>query len=99
MGESNLADFPEGRPVRSPPTGSPRNGNGGQLINHRLTDLERRMGVVESEIKNLTKVCVQINTKMDSLANKSMVAWVFGGVAVISVATIITHAILRFLSP
>ncbi len=52
---SEVTQIRPDRPETKPTNGG--GGNGGSVVNHRLGDLERRMGVIEEDLKQLTKLC------------------------------------------
>ena len=78
-----------------PSTGN--NSNGG-LTNHRLSELERRMGVIEGKVDDLVKTCERIEEKLNQTASKSYVLWIFGGTASVGALTIVGHMFVRTLS-
>ena len=83
-------------PSGGPGTGG-RNGNGG-LARYRLNELERRMGTLEGEVRELVTMCTRIETKLDEIASKSYVWRIFGGTAVFCMVTIAVHLLIQFLA-
>ena len=70
-------------------------GNGDKLVDHRLTELERRMAALETGVKTINDTVIEINTKMDGLASKSYVLTIFGMTGGLAVLTFIGHLLLR----
>ena len=91
--DSNVASInPEAR------IGGPNDGDGnGGLVRHRLYDLERRMGVLESKVDDLAITCTRIETKLSDIASKSYVLWVFGVTTGILLVSLVGHALIRSL--
>ena len=91
--DSNVASInPEAR------IGGPNDGDGnGGLVRHRLNDLERRMGVLESKVDDLAITCTRIETKLSDIASKSYVLWVFGVTTGILLVSLVGHALIRSL--
>ena len=86
--------------TEDPPGGSGtggRNGNGG-LARYRLDELERRMGTLEGEVRELVVTCTRIETKLDEIASKSYVWRIFSGTAVLCIVTIVGHLLIRTLT-
>ena len=86
--------------AEDPPGGSGtggRNGNGG-LTRYRLDEVERRMGTLEGEVRELVTTCTRIETKLDEIASKSYVWRIFGRTAVFCMATILVHLLIQFLT-
>lgn len=86
--------------TEDPPGGSGtggRNGNGG-LARYRLDELERRMGTLEGEVRELVTKCTRIETKLDEIASKSYVLWIFVGTVAASIVTIVGHLLIRTLT-
>ncbi len=83
------------QPRKQPTNGD--NGNGGSLVNFRLGELERRMGVMEDNLKTLTTLCTQINTRLDGMATGSFVWKAFGVSGGVAVLTLVAHVALRFI--
>jgi len=94
MNGSSVTELGSKRTVHPPSSGG--NGNG-VLTSHRLTELERRMGIVESKVDNLVNTCTRIETKLDTVASKSYVLWIFGGTSAVLVLTLVGHAVVRTL--
>ena len=92
--ENVVSMTPEGSPA---PGGGGGNGNGG-LTRHRLSELERRMGVVEGKVDELVTTCTRIETKLDEIASKSYVLRIFGGTAVVLILSIVGHVLIRTLT-
>ena len=83
-----------------PPGGSPKrsgNGNGGGASNFRLSELERRVGVLESKIEKVNDLCIEIKTKLENVATSASVWKLFAGTLGISVLTFIGHIFLRYI--
>lgn len=86
--------------TEDPPGGSGtggRNGNGG-LTRYRLDEVERRMGTLEGEVRELVATCTRIETRLDEIAGKSYVLWIFGGTAAAFIVTIAGHLLIRILA-
>lgn len=82
------------------PGGSPKrggNGNGGGAPNFRLSELERRVGILERKIGELNDLCIKIDTKLENVATTTSLWKVFAGTLGISVATFIGHILLRYI--
>lgn len=86
--------------LRPPTTGGSNGGNGGgtKTVNHRLSDLERRVGILENKLDEVKEVCIRIETKMDSLASKSFVFWSTVGIVLAALLSIFGHMLIRVLS-
>lgn len=85
--------------AEDPPGGagtSGGNGNGG-LTRHRLNELERRMGTLEGKVDDLVVTCAEIKTKLDEIASKSYVLWIFGGTAAVLILSLVGHLMIRTL--
>ena len=82
---------------RSRGLGGPNSNGGGSgdLTNYRLERLEDRMGVVESKVDDLIVTCARIDEKLNNLASKSYVLWIFGGTALTLIVTIVGHLLIR----
>ena len=83
--------------AEDPPGGagtSGGNGNGG-LTRHRLTELERRMGTLEGKVDDLGNTCTKIETKLDEIASKSYVLWIFGVTTAVLVLSLVGHLVIR----
>ena len=76
----------------NPPAG---NGNGGGITNHRLTELERRMGVLEQQTLDIAKGIERIETKLGETASKSLLWQVFAGTGVLAVLTFVGYLLMR----
>ncbi|MDE0717712.1 MAG: hypothetical protein OXH64_07230 [Rhodospirillaceae bacterium] len=74
--------------------GSNNGGNGGTTL-YRLSELERRVGVLEDKVDNLTNICIEINTKLSGMATKHYVVWTCVIVLGTAISTLIAHVILR----
>lgn len=86
-------------PVGSPAHGSGGGNGSGELTRHRLSELERRMGVVEGKVDELVKTCTRIETKLDEIASKSYVLRVFGMTVAVLILSIVAHLLIRTLTP
>lgn len=86
--------------LRPPTTGGSNGGNGGGagVVNHRLSDLERRVGILENKLDEVKETCVRIEAKMDSLASKSYVLWFTVGIVFLALLSIFGHMLIRLLS-
>ena len=81
---------------RPPAAGGSRCGGGAG--NHRLSALDRRVGVLENKIDEVKEICIRIETKMDSLASKSYVSWFAVGIVLAALLAIFGHVLIRNLS-
>ena len=80
-----------------------KNGNGGDLVNHRLTELERRLEHTESKIDHLTNLSIEMKTNVEHIMNslKSLDAGQKGmtrlvmGVLFTLLATIVASVIIK----
>ena len=81
-------------PGAQKPTGN-GNGNGRDLVNYRLSELERRMGNVEEKLDKINDTCNKIDTTLKSMATKAFVLSIFCVALGTSVATFLGHIILR----
>ena len=90
--------------LRAQETLGGKNGNdgNGNLIRHRLGELERRMGVLEGKVDLLTTLCNEINTKINGFAEKSYVLRWFGITLLVTLSgcilTLIGHLLIRSFS-
>ena len=86
--------------LRPPTAGRSNGGNGGGsgVVNHRLSDLERRIGILENKLDEVKKMCIRIETKMDSLASKSYILWFTFSVVFSVLLSIFGHMMIRILS-
>ncbi len=75
--------------------GGTNGGNGGGLVSHGLAELERRVTALESYVKSINDRVIEINAKMDSLANKTYVLTIFGITGGMAVLTFLGHIALR----
>ena len=88
------------RPVIGSPGHGPKGGNGdGGVFDHRLNDLERRVGRLEDKIDSIGTICTRIETKMDSLATTTFIWMIFAGTLGTIVVSFIGHIILRYFTP
>ena len=90
----HLRSVGEGDEPQREADGGRRNGNG-DITQHRLGELERRMGIVESKVDGLIVTCTEINGKLSDIASKSYVLQVFGVTAAILVLTLVGHLVIR----
>lgn len=89
---------PAGSVPTSPASLPPHGGNGAAprgLTDHRLADLERRMAAVEGKVEDLRNQCTRIETKLDGMAGKSYVLWLFVGAVSASILSIVGHLLVR----
>ena len=86
--------------LRPPTTGGSNGGNSGGngVVNHRLSDLERRVGILENKLDEVKEMCIRIETKIDSLASKSYVLWFTVGIVLLALLSIFGHMLIRILS-
>ena len=73
------------------------NGGNGSIVIHRLSELERRMGILETKVDNLSTTCTRIETKLNDIASKSYVLWIFGVTVAVLVLSLVGHAVVRLL--
>ena len=66
---------------------------------HRLKDLERRMETLEGKVDDLIGLCTRLDEKLNEVASKSYVLWIFCGTVGTLLATVIIHAVMRTLGP
>lgn len=93
MNNNNGQEVPD--PPKANQSGRFNNGNGRDLINYRLNELERRMNAVEGKLDKINDTCKKIDTKMDSMASKAFVLTYYGVTLATLIATFIGHIILR----
>ena len=93
---NNIEKFPEEQ-QRAPVHVGGNGGNGGDLTNHRLGELERRMAQIEATAKQINDLCIEMNTKLDEKASKTYVLTIFGVTGGLAVLTFIGHVMLRAL--
>ena len=92
--------------TQEPDTSASSGGNGGNgrngLVNHRLSELERRVGRLEDGISEVQKLCIEINGKIDgmmsSLASKAFVLWAILSMIVVAFFTLFGHVLVRWLT-
>ena len=82
------------RPQRQIPTNGNGGGNGG-VLEHRVTEIERRLSVVESDLKQINNTCIEINTKLEDLATNSFVWKIFAGMLGLVLLSLVGHALIR----
>lgn len=85
--------------AEDPPGGAGTSGGNGGLTRHRLNELERRMGTLEGKVDDLVVTCAEIKTKLDEIASKSYVLWIFGGTAAVLILSLAGHLMIRTLGP
>lgn len=90
--EENIEEIRLPKGVSPPSNG----GNGTKLIDHRLKELERRVGEVEKDVKDISLTCTRIESEMKNMANKSYVLWVFVGIGGISILSFLGHLLINF---
>ena len=77
------------RALQTSPKRGGTNGGNGNLVGHRLAELERRMEKIEGAVGGINDLCIQMNAKLDEKASKSYVLTIFaltGGLAVLSLS-------------
>ena len=94
MTDRDIVNLDERRASRTRGKRSGGNGNG-NLTTYRLERLEQRVYDVEKELKEIGKLLAKIDTKIDSLAERSYVLKWFGVALAISIMTLIAHIVLR----
>ncbi len=80
----SVVEHPYSAPPRYAGSGGGGNGN---LTEHRLTELERRINSIDGELKKVNDICIEIRTLIKTLM------WVGGGF--VAVASIVIHVMLR----
>ena len=65
------------------------------ISNHRLTQLEKRMDVVEGKMDQLVQICTRIETGMQTCATKESVWKVMALGVGMAVLTLVGHAAMR----
>jgi len=71
MSDQRLKAVESPSPAQS--EGGSNGGNGGGLVWHRLTELERRVASLEADVKSINDTVIAINAKMDNLPSKDAV--------------------------
>lgn len=103
--------------TQEPDAAASSGGNGGSgrdgLVNHRLNELERRVGRLEDSISEVQKLCIKINGKIDnidgkidnkvdsmmsSLAPKTYVLGAILSMIVLAFFTLFGHVLVRWLT-
>lgn len=92
--------------TQEPDAAASSGGNGGsgrdRLVNHRLNELERRVGRLEDSISEVQKLCIKIDGKIDSmmssLAPKAYVLLVSIFTIVLAFLTLFGHVVIRWLA-
>ena len=70
---------------------------GGDLVDYRLGELERRVGNLEHSLSEIQKTTTAVKEQMKSVATKYWVAfWVIGAV-IVNFLTLIGHLLIRSL--
>ena len=78
--------------------GGQNDGDGnGNLIRHRLNDLERRMGVLEGKVDALALTCARIEEKLSDIPSKSYVLSVFGVTLGMLIVSLVGHVLIRLI--
>lgn len=68
---------------------------GGDLVGHRLGELERRVGKLEDSISEIGNTVTAVQEQMKSVATKHAIAfWVVGAV-VVNFLTLLGHLLIR----
>ena len=83
--------------LQTPPKQGGTNGGNGNLVGHRLAELERRMEKIESAVSSINPLCIEMNTKLDEKASKSYVLTIFAFTGSLAVLSLVGHAIIRTL--
>ena len=92
---------PNGGDAPSRPGASHRssdsNGNG-SVTGYRLQELERRVGALEGKVDDISKLCIEIKTKLEGIATKGFVWMVVASVLGVSIGSLVGHLLIRTLS-
>ena len=106
MGQEILMNGNGSNVSRLPSRGSSGSSNGGDRNGggFRLDELERRVGVLEQETRETKGICIELKTRMESLATKedvlqaknSMLVWGIG-IIVEMLISVVGHVFLRSL--
>ncbi len=92
---NDVTRFPGTTPPPTRPPGSDRGNGNGRLTDHRLTELERRMGALETQVIDIGKGIARIETKLDEMASKSLLWQVFAGSGALAVLTFVAYLLVR----
>ena len=72
-------------------------GGGGDLVDYRLGELERRVGNLENSLSEIQQTVTTVKEQMNSVATKHTVAfWVVGAV-VVNFLSLFGHLLIRSL--
>ena len=76
-------------------SGGGSTGGGGDLVDYRLGELERRVGNLEASIADIQQTATAVQEQMKSVATKHTVsAWIVGAV-IVNFLTLIGHLLVR----
>ncbi len=75
--------------------GGGNGGRNGRLTEHRLTELERRMGALEGKVDSIRDTCARMETKLDGMASKALVLTISGLTGGGLIVTLIGHLLIR----
>ena len=85
--------------TQEPDAAASSGGNGGNgrdgLVNHRLSELERRVGRLEDSISEVQKLCIKIDSTM---ASKAFVLGAMLSTVVLALFTLLGHVFIRWLA-
>ena len=72
-------------------------GGGGDLVGHRLGELERRVGKLEESVSDIQQTASAIKEQLKSVATKHTVSfWILGAV-IVNFLTLCGHLLIRTL--
>ena len=78
-------------------SGGGSTGGGGDFVDYRLGELERRVGNLESSLSEIQQTATVVKEQMKSVATKHTVAfWVVGAV-IVNFLTLLGHLLIRSL--
>lgn len=83
--------FAKEEPTQS---GGGSTGGGGDLVGHRLGELERRVGNLEESVSDVRQTVTRIEEQLKGVATKHFVLYLLAGVLV----TLVGHLLIRSLS-
>ena len=93
MNAAHLRDASEPPQDRSKPPG---NGNG--VHGYRLDALEKRLEKLESNLGDINNRTIAIESKLDNVATKNYVLWIFVVTMGVSIFGLLGHLLIRNLS-